>query len=60
MTAKALQDQMNSLAKQLARDSNSRLVPFARLGRQNALFGWKLTFRIPHIHHYKYPYTHEM
>ena len=28
-----------NLAKQLARNSNSQLVPVARLSRQNALFG---------------------
>ena len=59
-TTGALQDKMYSLAKQFACDSNSWLVPLARLSCQNALFGWKLTFHIPHIHYYKYPYTHEM
>ena len=55
-TVRALQDKMYSLARQLARDLNLRLVPVARLSRQNALFGWKLTFYISHIHYYKYPY----
>ena len=58
--AGALQDRTSNLARQLARDSNSRLVPVARLSHQNALFGWNMTFRIPHTHYYKYPYTHEM
>ena len=49
-----------SLTKQLASDSKSRLVPVASLSRQNALFGWKLTFHIPHIHYYKHSYTCEM
>ena len=56
----ALQDKTFSLARQLARDSNLRLVLVARLSHQNALFVWNLTFRIPHTSYYKYPYTHEM
>ena len=59
-TVGALQDKMCSLAKQLAHDSNSRLVPLVRLSHQNTLFGRKLNFHIPHILYYKYPYTHEM
>ena len=39
---------------------SSQLVLVASLSRQNVLFGWNMTFRIPHTHHYKYPYTHEM
>ena len=58
--AGALQDKMYSLARQLAHDLNSRLILVAKLSRQNALFGWILSFHIPHIHHYKYPYTHNM
>ena len=49
-----------SLTRQLACNTNSRLIPVTRLSHQNALFGWNLTFHIPHIHYYKYPYTHEM
>ena len=56
----ALQDKMYSMAKQLAHDSNSRFIPFARLSHQNARFRWNLTFHIPHIPYYKYPYTHKM
>ena len=41
MTAEALQNKTSSLARQLARDSDSRLVPVARLSCQNALFGAK-------------------
>ena len=37
-TAGALQDKTSSLARQLARDSNSWLVPVVRLSSQNALF----------------------
>ena len=59
-TARALQDKIYSLARQLACDSNLQLVLLARLSCQNALFGWKMTFRIPHIRYNKYPYTHEM
>ena len=39
MTAEALQDKTSSLARQLARDSNSQLVLVANSSRQNALFG---------------------
>ena len=39
---------------------SSQLIPLARLSCQNALFGWKLTFHIPHIYYYKYSYTHEI
>ena len=45
--ARALQDKMFNLVRQLTHDSNSRLVPLARLSHHNALFGWKLTFHIP-------------
>ena len=38
MTAGALHDKTSSLARQLARDLDSRLVLVARLSRQNALF----------------------
>ena len=55
-----LQDEKYSLAKQLARDSNLRLIPLARLNRQNALLCRKMTFHIPHVLYYKYLYTHEM
>ena len=56
-TVGALQDKASSLTRQLAHDSNSWLIPIARLSCQNALFDWNLTFRNPHTHHYKYPYT---
>ena len=56
----ALQDKTSNLAKQLAYDSNSRLVPVARSSRQNALFGWNITFRISYTPYYKYPHTHKM
>ena len=59
-TAKALQDKMYSLARLLARDLNSRLVLIAGSSHQNTLFGWKLTFYIPHVPYYKYTYTHEI
>ena len=44
----ALQDKTSSLARQLARDSNSQLVPIVSSSRQNALFGcnWLFTFLI--------------
>ena len=47
-TAGVLQDKTSSLARQLARDSNSRLVPVASSSRQNALFGcnWLFAFLI--------------
>ena len=39
MTAEALQEKTSSLARQLAHDSNLRLVLVARSSRQNAMFG---------------------
>ena len=39
---------------------SSQLVPITRLSHQNALFGWNMTFCIPHTPYYKYPYAHEM
>ena len=42
--AGALQDKTSSLARQLARDSNSQLVQVVSLSRQNALFGWNWLF----------------
>ena len=39
---------------------SSRLISLARLSRQNALFCKKMTFHIPHVLYYKYPYTHKM
>ena len=60
MPAIALQDKISSLAKQLAHDSNLRLVPVVRPSRQNTLFVRNLTLRIPYTPYYKYPYTHEM
>ena len=59
-TTGELQDKKYSLAWQLPHNSNSRLVPTVRPSHQNALFYWKLTFHIPHISYYKYPYTHEI
>ena len=59
-TAGVLHDKKYNLAKQLSRDSNLWLIPLARLSRQNALLCRKMTFHIPHVHYYKYPYTHEM
>ena len=56
MTAGALQDKN----VQSGQTVSSRLVLVARLSRQNALFGWKLSFHIPYIQYYKYPYTHEI
>ena len=56
--AGALQDKTSSLAKQLARDWNSRLIPIASPSRQTALFVTNLTFCIPNTHQYKYLYTH--
>ena len=38
MIARALQDKTFNLARQLARNSNSRLVSIARSSHQNALF----------------------
>ena len=38
MIAGALQDKTFNLARQLARNSNSRLVPIARSSHQDALF----------------------
>ena len=32
----------------------------SQVSRQNALFCKKMTFHIPHVSYYKYPYTHEM
>ena len=48
MLARALQDKTSTLARQLAHDPNSRLVPVARSCRQNALFGcnWLFAFLI--------------
>ena len=51
-TAVALQDKISSLTRQLARDSNSRLVPIARPSRQNTLFVRNLTLRIPYTPYY--------
>ena len=59
-SAIALQEKTSSLVRQLACDSNLRLVPIVRLSRQNALFVRNLTFRICHTPYYKYPYSHEM
>ena len=44
----ALQDKISNLTRQLAHNSDSRLVPIARLSRQNALFdeNWLFTFLI--------------
>ena len=44
----ALQDKTSSLARQLAHDSNLRLVLVARSSRQNAMFGcnWLFAFLI--------------
>ena len=56
--AGALQDKTSSLARPLACDSNSQLIPIASSSRQTALFVTNLTFRIPNTHQYKYPYTH--
>ena len=50
----------DSLASPLFHDWNLRLVPIARESHQNPLFSRKITFHIPHIPYYKYPYTHEM
>ena len=58
-TAGPLQDKKYSLAWQLSHNSNLRLIPLAILSHQNALFCGKVTFHIPHILYYKYPYTHE-
>ena len=60
MIVGVLQDKKCNLAWPLSCDSNLRLIPLARLSRQNALFCRKVTFYIPHIPYYKYPYTHEM
>ena len=57
MPAVALQDKTSNLARQLACDSNLRLIPIASSSRQTALFIANLTFRIPNTHQYKYPYT---
>ena len=53
-------DKTSRLARQLAHDSNSRLVPIASSTHQNALFVRNLTVHIPHSPYYKYPYTHEI
>ena len=47
-TARVLQHKTSSLAKQLACDSNSQLVPVARSSSQNALFdeNWHFAFLI--------------
>ena len=58
--AVALQDKTSSLAKPLAHDLNSQLIPIASSSRQTILFVTKLTLRIPYIPYYKYPYTHDM
>ena len=60
MPAVALQDKTSSLARQLARDLNSRLVLVMRSSRQNALFVRNLIVCIPHSPYYKYTYTHKM
>ena len=60
MSVVALQDKTSSLARQLARDSNLRLVLVMRLSHQNTLFVRNLTFRILYTPYYKYLYTHEM
>ena len=60
MLTVALQDKTSNLARQLACDSNSRLVLVASLSHQNTLFVRNLTLRIPYILYYKYPYTNEM
>ena len=60
MTARALKEKKYNLAWQVIHDSNSRLIPVVRMSRQNALFCKKMTFHIPHVSYYKYPYTHEM
>ena len=46
--AVALQDKTSSLTRQLAHDSNSRLIPITSSSRQNALFGcnWLFAFLI--------------
>ena len=56
MIAEALQDKN----WQFGLAVNSRLIPLTRLSLQNALFCIKMTFQIPHVHYYKYPYTHEI
>ena len=56
----AIYDKTFSLTTQLARNSNSRLIPVARSSRQNTLFVRNLTFCIPYTPYYKYSYTHEM
>ena len=55
----ALQDKTSSLTRQLARDSNLRLVPVMRSSRYNALFGcnWLFAFL---IHVTINTHTHEM
>ena len=58
MSAIALQEKTSNLPRQLAHDSNSRLVPVMSSSRQNTLFVTKLTLRIPYTPYYKYPYTH--
>ena len=58
--AVALQDKTSSLARQLAYESNSWLIPVTRPSCQNALFVRNLTFHIPYTPYYKYLYSHEM
>ena len=56
MTAKALQDKKYSLAWKLTYDSFQLWEWVARM----LCFAEKMTFHIPHVPYYKYPYTHEM
>ena len=53
--ARTLQDKTSSLAKQLARDSNSRLNQVTRPSCQTILFVTNLTFHILNTHQYKHP-----
>ena len=59
MTTEALQNKKDNLASQLFHKWNLQLVTVASesLG---PLFCRKITFHIPHIPYYKYPYTHKM
>ena len=59
MTVGALQDKKDSLASQLFRDWNSRLVPVVSESPEPPILQ-KMFFHIPHIPYYKYPYTHKM
>ena len=47
--AVALQDKTSSLARQLARDSNSRLIPITSSSHQDTLFGFNWLFAF-HTH----------